>query len=28
MGHMENIVKEACRKNNLLKINYSVVNKE
>ena len=28
MGHMENIVKEACRKNNLLKINYSVLNKE
>ena len=28
MEQMENLVKEACRKNNLLKINYSVLNKE
>ena len=28
MDGMENIVKEAARKNNLLKINYSVINKE
>lgn len=28
MEQMENMVKEAARKNNLLKINYSVINKE
>ena len=28
MEQMENLVKEACRKNNLLKINYSVLNKK
>lgn len=28
MEHLEQVAKEACRKNNLLKINYSVVNKE
>lgn len=28
MGHMEHIVKEACRQNNLLKLNYSVVNRK
>ncbi len=28
MGHMEHVVKEACRQNNLLKLNYSVVNRK
>ncbi|MBR1901834.1 MAG: DUF4369 domain-containing protein [Bacteroidaceae bacterium] len=28
MEHLEQVAKEACRKNNLLKINYSVLNKE
>ena len=27
MEHLEQVAKEACRKNNLLKINYSVINK-
>ena len=28
LPNMEHVVKEACRKNNLLKINYSVIHKE
>ena len=28
MEHLKHVAKEACRKNNLLKINYSVLNKE
>ncbi|MBO7137117.1 MAG: hypothetical protein J6V92_01470, partial [Bacteroidaceae bacterium] len=28
LPNMEHVAKEACRKNNLLKINYSVINKE
>ena len=28
MGHMEHVVKEACRKNSLLRINYKIQNKQ